>query len=139
MIIYLLSSYGVMPRSSAHLGFLELGVWRLDFGHLGSARRRKTTCSNSCQPMGHSGFGFHKKEHFVKGLLDQTSKESIIECAHDSGGLIGSCTSSRENCECGLCFIIEEPCVGKDSYGDPSYLLGGVEKSMGHLKWLPMS
>ena len=53
-------------------------------------------------------------------VLDQTSKESIFECAHDSGGLIGSCTSSRENCECGLYFIIEEPNVY--SYGDIAYL-----------------
>lgn len=114
--------------------FLQEGMKRLDFRQVGSAGRRKATSSSSCQPMGHSCFGFDMKKYFIKGLLDQTSKESIIECAHDSGGLIGSCTSSRENCECGLCFIIEESCVGKDRYGDPSYLSEAVEKSMGHVR-----
>lgn len=113
---------------------VDKGVWRLDFRHVGLARRCEATYSNSYQPMDHSSFGFDKKEHFFKRLLDQTYKESIIECAHNSGGLIGSCTSSRENCECGLCFIIEGPCVGKDSYGDPTYLWVGEGESMGDLK-----
>lgn len=71
--------------------------------------------------MDHFVFDVDDKQHFVGKVLDQTSKESIIECAHDSGGLIGSCTSSRENCECGLCFIMKEPSIGKESYGDAAY------------------
>ena len=46
----------------------------------------------------------------------------MIKCAHDSGGLIGSCTSSRENCECGLYFIIEEPNEVKDRHECSSHI-----------------
>lgn len=73
--------------------------------------------------MSHSISNVRHKQHCLERFLDQTSKESIFECAHDSGGLIGSCTSSRENCECGLCFIIERSHVGEGSYGDASHLL----------------
>ena len=62
--------------------------------------------------MHHSVLDADDKKQIRARVLDQTSKESIIGCAHDSGGLIGSCTSSRENCECGLYFITEEPSIG---------------------------
>lgn len=74
--------------------------------------------------MGHSVFDVDDKQHLVARVLDQTSKESMIKCAHDSGGLIGSCTSSRENCECGLCFIIEELSGEEDRHGDAAYFTG---------------
>ena len=54
----------------------------------------------------------------------------LNECAHDSGGLIGSCTSSRENCECGLCFIIEEASVG-DNLRDAAYITDTSEELSG--------
>lgn len=78
--------------------------------------------------MHHFMFDVDDRQQCVEIVLDQTSKESIIECAHDSGGLIGSCTSSRENCECGWYFIIEEPSVGEDSYGGAAYLAGSGEE-----------
>ena len=67
--------------------------------------------------------------------LDQTSKESIIECAHNSGGLIGSCASSRENCECGLYFIIKEPNLEEEGYECAAYLVV-VESSTVHLTYI---
>ena len=68
--------------------------------------------------MNQSFLNLDDKRDCVGIVLDQTSKESIIECAHDSGGLIGWCASSRENCECGLYFIIKEPSTWGEQLGN---------------------
>ena len=72
-----------------------------------------------------SSFGLERdhRQHSVTEVLDQTSKESIIECAHGSGDLIGSCTSSRENCELWIVYHHRETVSREGSYEDISYII----------------
>lgn len=57
----------------------------------------------------------YERQNLVKSV--QTSKEGSMTPMVVQRLTIGSCAGSRENCECGMCFIIVQTIISKSMEG----------------------